>query len=110
MGWPRMNFMAIDGMIMDFKVCKFVGPIILHNIKMNEDVLKLYKNVDTCERQPDAFLSRSDFGQRAVGWSRCCADLYPQLSDSCSQCVDRCLASFTCEPLAVGIDSQYTIA
>lgn len=108
--WPRLNFAAVDFVTLSSVASKFVGPVMLHGMKSREEVNRIYRNIQTCEVNPDVLESKDVYGKRALRFSHCCPDLFPQLSRNCSQCVDRCMSSLTCRPLPLGADPTEVIA
>jgi len=98
--WPRMQFFVVDAFAVDASVSTYIGPVMLHNVKRREEVTsKYYRNVSRCEVDAvRALKTREELGRHALQYARDHPTMFPQ-GDTCVQCVERCMASFSCRPL-----------
>merc|ERR1712032_1439635 len=105
--WPRNHFCVMDGMYTNFFASNDLGAILHHGIK-DDSVLRktYYSNLDRCQLRHDTLhQSREAYGLQMLHFGRAYPEFYPP-GDKCSQCVERCMRTLTCRPLANNDDPK----
>jgi len=105
--WPRFSFFVTDFGYMEHWFSKDVGPIMHHGMKDKVQMLDLiWSDIDKCALAEKSQVTAEKLGHQA--WN--CANGYGQdaerqgkqwfvLGKGCPQCLDDCMATFTCRPL-----------
>ncbi|CAE7242005.1 unnamed protein product [Symbiodinium natans] len=98
--WPRLEFYVADGVFLNRWASEEVGPMFHHGIKNPEDVSSFYyQDLGRCEVNAGSVLrSAAQLGETALHLARSYPEYFPAGSN-CKQCAERCMESFTCQPL-----------
>merc|ERR1712107_139546 len=88
-----------DGVYSNKHASDDIGPVVHHGIKDEQDVRRHYwSDLDTC-RLNSHLVTRDakEMGQQALRLGRGYKEHFQQ--GKCKQCVERCLATYSCPPL-----------
>jgi hypothetical protein len=108
--WPKFSFWSLDSYYVDNMLSNVAGAVMVHGVKNVSWVSdRFYTNLSQCVPNYDkAVRSRGEVVARMLRYARGArmpdkhnndnSTLYPA-GDGCVQCVERCMANFSCRPL-----------
>jgi len=103
--WPRAQFFVVDGVYLDRLASRTMGPVMHHGIKEAHDVVRHYyqgrAGLAKCQISTHAVQRERILSEVALRTARGYSEYFQQGHD-CSQCVERCIARFSCLPLEDG--------
>ncbi|CAE7780988.1 unnamed protein product [Symbiodinium sp. CCMP2592] len=98
--WPRLEFYVADGVFLNRWASEEVGPVFHHGIKNPDEVTSFYyQDLERCEVNASSVLrSAAQLGETALHLAQSYPEYFPAGS-ACKQCAERCMKSFSCQPL-----------
>jgi len=98
--WPRLEFYVADGVFLNRWASEEVGPVFHHGIKNPDEVTSFYyQDLERCEVNASSVLrSAAQLGETALHLAQSYPEYFPAGS-TCKQCAERCMKSFSCQPL-----------
>ncbi|CAE7937999.1 unnamed protein product [Symbiodinium necroappetens] len=98
--WPRLEFYVADGVFLNRWASEEVGPVFHHGIKNPDEVTSFYyQDLEKCEVNASSVLrSAAQLGETALHLAQSYPEYFPAGS-ACKQCAERCMKSFSCQPL-----------